>query len=158
MKPATRATVRCLQAWTRVGVLSALIASGCASESTRLALDTQRRADEVQQAVFDRQHEALCVLLYRDLTARLTATGVELTPARQAALNEACNNRDLLEFWVVEHERARALRLVGVDAKLASDQPAIDLLLKEINARAGRARQQLAAQAGTQTAEAVKGE
>jgi hypothetical protein len=151
-------TIRGSRRWAGACVLAALTAGGCASESTRLALDVQRRADEVQQAVFDRQHEALCVLLYRDLVTRLAATGVELTPGRLAVLSAAWNDRDLLEFWVVQDERARALRLVGVDAKLASDQPAIDLLLKEINARADRARQQLAAQAGTQAAEAVKGE
>ncbi len=128
------------------------LSSGCAGESTRLALDAQRRADEVQQAVFDRQHEALCVLLYRDLLGRLAETGPVLTPAQRAALSDAWNDRDLVEFWTIQHERARALRLVGVDAKLASDQPVVDLLLKAIVARADRVKQRLAAHAASQVA------
>ena len=134
------------------------LSSGCASESTRLALDVQRRADEVQEAVFDRQHEALCVLLYRDLVGRLAEAGPALTPAQRAALNDVWNDRDLIEFWTIQHERAKALRVVGVDAKLASDQPVIDLLIKAIEARADRAKQSLAAQAGTQAAEHITGE
>ena len=117
----------------------------CTRESTRVALETQRRADEVQQAVLDHQHEALCILLYRDLLRRLEATGVELSSARRAALNDVWNERDLLEVWVVQSERARALRIIGVDAKLYGDQSIIDLLWKAIQARADRARAGLAA-------------
>jgi len=141
-----------------LAALGLLLTCGCASESTRLALDVQRRADEVQEAVFDRQHEALCVLLYRDLVGRLAEAGPALTPGQRAALNDVWNDRDLVEFWTIQHERAKALRVVGVDAKLASDQPVIDLLIKAIEARADRAKQSLAAQAGTQAAEHITGE
>lgn len=147
---------------TRYKLISAIVAgiaagtfaaSGCTRESTRVAIETQRRADEVQQAVFDGQHEALRVLLYRDLLHRLEAQGVVLSDAERAALSESWNDRDLFEFWTVQNERAKALRVVGVDAKLFSDQSIIDLLVKSVEARYDRAKQGLAAQLAEQLVE-----
>jgi hypothetical protein len=123
------------------------LAGGCTRESVRIALETQRRADDVQQAVFARQHEGLCVLLYHDLVRRLSDRGLEMSEAQRAALNDAWNDRDLIEFWTVQQERARALRLVGVDAKLASDQSVVDLLIKAVETRFDRVQQHLASQA-----------
>ncbi|MFQ5805329.1 MAG: hypothetical protein ACE5I3_02635 [Phycisphaerae bacterium] len=126
---------------------------GCTRESLRVALAAQQRADQVQQAVFARQHEALCILLYRDLQRRLEDAGASLTEAQRAALNEVWNDRDLVEFWTVQHERAKALRLIGVDAKLYSDQSVVDLLYKSLSARAERVKQGLASYAGQRVAE-----
>lgn len=131
-----------------VGVLLLPWNTGCTRESVRVALETQRRADQVQQAVFDRQHDALRILLYRDLVRALEADGVTLTAPQRAVLSEAWNDRDLIEFWALQNERARALRRIGVDAKLWSDQSIIDLLWKSLEARAARAEQGLAAQVG----------
>ncbi|MEW6253663.1 MAG: hypothetical protein AB1716_23705, partial [Planctomycetota bacterium] len=49
----------------RAGAVATLLVllTGCSRESSRIAIDTQRRADQVQQAVFDNQHAALTVLL-----------------------------------------------------------------------------------------------
>lgn len=128
---------------------------GCTRESVRIAIETQRRADQVQQAVFDRQHETLRILLYRDLVSRLDGAGEELSAAQRAVVNEVWNDRDLFEFWTVQQERARALRLVGVDAKLASDQAVVDLLIKSLERKVDRVRQGLAAQAGEKAAAKV---
>ncbi len=125
------------------GVLSS---GGCTRESVRVAIDAQRRADQVQQTVFERQHEGLTLLLFRDLVARLRASGIDLTPEQLATLEAAWNERDLVEFWAIQQERTRALRLAGVDAKLFSDQAAIDVLLKALEAKVDRARQAIAAQ------------
>jgi hypothetical protein len=122
-------------------------AAACTRESTRVAIETQRRADDVQQVVFDRQHEALCMLLYRDLLRRLETAQSGLSPAQREALNEIWNDRDLIEFWALQNERAQALRLAGVDAKLFSEQSIVDLLWKSIEARMERARQGLEAHA-----------
>ncbi len=130
-----------MTATVRFGVLLGVLLGGCTSESTRIAIETQRRADEVQQAVFDRQHEALCVLLYRDLRRRVDDAG--LTAEQRDALSAVWNERDLLEFWAVQHERAAALRLIGVDAKLYGDQAVLDLLWKSVEKRMDRARQGL---------------
>lgn len=129
-------------------VVAVLATPGCSSESLRVALESQRRADSVQQAVFDRQHEALCILLYRDLVHDLEAEGSELGAEQRQRLNEVWNQRDLIEFWAVQHERSKALRIVGVDAKLFSDQSVVDLLVKSVAARAKRAEQGLATYAG----------
>jgi hypothetical protein len=144
-----------LAAHTACGLLllAGLGAGGCTRESVRVALTAQQRADQVQQAVFERQHEALCILLYRDLQRRLEQTGTPLAPAQRTALNEVWNERDLIEFWVVQHERAKALRLIGVDAKLYSDQSVVDLLYKSISAKIERSKQGLAAYAGQRLAE-----
>jgi len=129
-----RSGARWLGLWMAVGIG----ASGCTRESVRIALETQRRADQVQQAIFERQHEALRVLLYHDLLARLERAGGPLTETQQTVLNEVWNDRDLIEFWALQNERVKALRLVGVEAKLASDQSVLELLLKNVEARIGR--------------------
>ncbi|MBW7904567.1 MAG: hypothetical protein LC135_08115 [Phycisphaerae bacterium] len=123
-----------------------MAASGCTGESTRLALESQRRANEIEEAVFSRQHEALRVLLFREAQRRLEAAGS--AEQRAAELSAVWNDRDLIEFWAIQHERAAALRLVGVDAKLYAGQSSVDLLIKQIEARADRAKQALAARAG----------
>jgi hypothetical protein len=129
-----------------MGVAVLFSASACTRESTRVAIETQRRADDVQQVVFDRQHEALSILLYRDLLRQLEPAGSGWSPAQQEALNGIWNERDLIEFWAIQNERARALRLAGVDAKLFADQSIVDLLWKSIETRMDRARQGLEAQ------------
>lgn len=137
-------------------VLVGLAASlGCTRESLRIAMESQQRADQVQQAVFERQHEALRVLLYRDLLRRLGDTSVAASPAQREAINDVWNERDLLEFWAVQQERARALRLVGVDAKLAGEQSIVDLLIKSTEARLDRVAQRAASQAGAALGEKV---
>lgn len=128
------------------GVGIAALLTGCTAESTRVAIETQRRADEVQQAVFERQHEGLVLLLFRDLSGKLERCRTD--DERAAALNAAWNERDLIEFWAIQNERSRALRLIGVDAKLYSDQSIVDLLIRSIQAKAQRAEQGLAAVAG----------
>lgn len=128
-------------------VLGGLACAGCSQESLRVALRAQQRADDVQQAVFDRQHEALCVLAYRDLVHELEVAGTPLTDAQRAVLNAAWNTRDLVEFWALQHERACALRIAGVDAQLAGQQSIVDLLAKQLAARADRVNAGLAAAA-----------
>jgi len=134
-------------------VLIPLAAGGCTRESVRIALEAQHRADDVQQAVFERQHEAVCVLLYRDLAQRLEAEGTPLTGPQRAALNAAWNDRDLAELWARQYERASALRVAGVDAQLAAQQSVVDLLWKGLEARGQRARRALAEVAGAAVAE-----
>lgn len=127
---------------------AAILLAACTAESTRLALQNQRRADDVQQALFERQRDGLRALLFRDLTRRLEVDAPPLSGEQRAALNEAWNERDLLEFWSIQQERARALRLVGVDAKLFADQSIVDLLIKSMEAKADRAKEAIASFAG----------
>ena len=119
-------------------IIAGVLLPACTRESVRLAVQSQQRADEVQQAVFDRQHEALCVLLYRDMQRRLETAGADLDDAQRAALNEVWNERDLIEFWTVQQERSKALRLAGVDAHLYGEQSMIDLLYKQVTAKLDR--------------------
>ncbi len=132
-----------------------ILLGGCTRESVRVAMDAQRRADQVQQAVFDRQHEGLRVLLFRDAVARLERAG-PLNASQVAALSDAWNERDLVEFWQVQHERARALRLVGVDAFLASNQSVVDLLVKQVLIRLDRGLEGAAGAVGEAAVEAAK--
>ena len=132
----------------RIGLLGAIVVGGCTRESLRVALEAQQRADQVDQAVFDQEHAALTLLLYRDLTQRLAASGVDMSNARRELLNEVWNERDVFEFWAIQHERARALRTVGVDAKLYADQSTLDLLYKALAAKAARGKAGLAGAIG----------
>jgi len=134
--------------------LSLGLASGCTRESLRVALEAQQRADQVQQTILERQHDALRVLLYRDVLRRIEQAGGPLNDGQRAAINDVWNERDLIEFWLTQYERARALRLIGVDAKLYSDQAVVDLLWKSLASKVERAKQGLAAPA----AEAVTGD
>ncbi len=132
-----------------------LLLAGCTQESLRIALESQRRANEVQHAVFERQHEALCGLLYRDALHRLAEQELALEPRHRAALSDLWNDRDLVEFWAIQHERARALRLAGVDAKLFADQSIVDLLWKQVDVRIDRTREVTAARAAQAAARQV---
>ncbi len=115
-----------------------LTTSGCTRESVRIALRAQQRADQVHQTVFDRQHEGLRILLYRDLIRRLETAGPTLSADQRAVVNAVWNERDLIEFWAIQNERAKALRLIGVDAKLYSDKSPLELLLKSLTAKVNR--------------------
>lgn len=155
---AARARATSYRAWPlclAALILLATAGGGCTRESVRLALDAQRRADQVQQAVFEQQDESLRILLFRDLVNRLEKAGRPLTEAERAALNEIWNERDLVQFWAVQNERAQALRIAGVDAKLASDQAIVDLLIKSIEARAKRVEQKLVAKAAAEAGEVI---
>jgi hypothetical protein len=146
-----------------LGALAAVLAvtgaiGGCTRESVRVALEAQRRADQVQQAVFAQQDESLRILLFRDLVSRLEAAGRPVSEADRAALNEVWNERDLVQFWAVQNERAQALRIAGVDAKLASDQAIVDLLIKSIEARAKRVEQKVVEQVAAEAGQDMAGE
>src|SRR5262245_39117973 len=108
-------------------LLSLALLAGCTAESTRIAIESQQRANAVDEAVFDNQHDSLLVLSYRDAVTNVeksapprdvddpTSAPIALTLGQRSALNQAWNQRDLFEFWRVQHERAKALRLIGVD-------------------------------------------
>ena len=138
--------------------LAAAVAGGCTRESVRVALDAQRRADQVQQAVFEQQNESLRILLFRDLMSRLADAGRIVSDEERAALNEVWNERDLFEFWAVQNERAQALRIAGVDAKLATDQAIVDLLVKSIEARTKRVEQAAVGRVAANAAPSVTGD
>ncbi|MBL8878139.1 MAG: hypothetical protein JNG88_03375 [Phycisphaerales bacterium] len=144
-----------------VGVV-ALFATGCTAESVRIAIEAQQRADSVQQAIFERQNDALRVLLYRDLLRRLAEAGAALDERQREVANAVWNDRDLLEFWTVQQERSRALRLIGVDSRLYSEQSIVDLLIKSITNKIDRIGEHMAARAGAgvgpASGESAKGE
>ncbi len=125
-----------------------LVLAGCSRESLRVALEASQRADQVQQFVADKRHEALRILLYRDLLRRLAEAGAELDASQRAVVSDVWNERDLIEHWRVQDERARMLRLAGVDAKLYGEQSIVDLLIKQAEAKADRAIEEAARQAG----------
>lgn len=110
---------------------------GCTAESTRQALAAQERADEVSQAVVDNQSQAMKILLFQSTLAQLEQA--QDPKHAEVILNEAWNQRDLFEFWMVQWERAKALRLVGATTKLWSDQSTFDLLCKSVQAKVKRA-------------------
>ncbi len=127
-----------LKTWCGVSTLvgAVLLIAGCSSDALRVAVASQRRANDVQQAVFDRQHSALRVLAYRDLVGKLEDAGGVLNAEELQVLNAAWNDRDLFEFWAVQNERAHALRTMGVDAQLFADQSIVDLWIKALEERA----------------------
>jgi hypothetical protein len=128
--------------------LANVFLAGCTAESVRIAIEAQQRADAVQQAVFERQSDALRILLYRDLLRKLGEAGVALNAQQRGVVSDIWNDRDLLEFWQIQQERARALRMIGVDSRLYSEQSIVDLMIRSISAKLDRLGEQAAARAG----------
>lgn len=137
----------CKPRWIIALACVPLSLGACTPASVRVALDAQRRADAVSEHIFEAQHDALTLLLFRETEAKLAAAGGD-DAARAEALNAAWNDRDLFELWRVQHERAKALRLIGVDLKLFADTSILELLLRQLEAAAGRIKQRIAADAG----------
>lgn len=139
----------------------AFLATGCTSQSTMTAIASQKRVNAVDEAIFKNQADNLKQVLYDRLVVDLERSGGGyLNDAQKVALSQAWNDRDLLEFWSVQHEKSKAYRLVGVDAKLYNDQGILDLFLKSAEDGWVKAKLGLADAAGTvagvKTVEAVK--
>lgn len=135
-------------------VLVGVCMTGCSNPSTKLALDGSKKADDTAEAIFTRQHDGLVLLLYRDTIAKLQAVGT-LNEKQHAVLNKAWNERNLIEFWALQNEKVKTLRLVTVYQKLYSDQSIIDLLLKSVMEKAQAAKAVIANVAGQQLGEAA---
>ncbi len=114
--------------------LCASMASLAGCESTRIAIATQARANDVQQTIFDQQQEALRIYQFRALAATLN-----LPPEQTAVLNAAWNERNTLNWWAVQFERSKSLRLVGVDTKLWASESILELIGKQIEQKTDRA-------------------
>lgn len=103
---------------------------GCSDPSLKIAIQAQRRADDISEFIFQQQHDGLVMYLFRDLSGKL-ATGEEpLSDEQYNTLNLAWNERDLIEHWAIQHERAKALRNIGVNSRLYGEQSIIDLIGK----------------------------
>ena len=136
-----------------VACLAATLICGCTATSTKLAMEGSTRSDAIRTAVSQRQHDGLKVLLYRDTLAKLNACKDD--GERAAALNAAWNDRDLIEFWATQDALARCLHVATVDAKLASDQAMLDLLLKDLARRAEKPLQAIDEYAAAKLAEGL---
>ena len=66
--------------------------------------------------------------------------------------------RDLIEFWNEQYQRAEALRMIGVDAKLFGDQGPLDLITRQIALRVDRVEQGLVNAAAEEAAASVAAE
>ena len=123
--------------WLELGVilgLSIAMLGGCTRPSTTQAIDGMDRSDRIRTEIRDRQHAALKIFLYRDTLAKLEAAKTE--GERAAILNEAWNDRDLCEFWLMQDERARFLNLATVGSKLYSDQGTLGLIAQNLAGQA----------------------
>ena len=132
----------------RLLLVAILLLSGCTAETTRIALKGQQRADDVQQTIIDRQQEGLKIYLYQKTVADIQALG-PFTDAQRAVFLKAWQERDLVEFWGVQNERAKALRLITVDAKLYADQGILNLLWKALEIAGDRIKTAAAADVGS---------
>jgi hypothetical protein len=113
---------------------ASLMTLGCTATSTMLAIEGSERSDAVRTAVVERQHRSLKILLFRDTLDRLVLA--KSAEEQEAVLNEAWNDRDLIEFWLIQDTLARCLHIATVDAKLASDQSIFQLIVQDISRRA----------------------
>lgn len=121
--------------------------SGCSDPSLKIAIQSQQRADEIQNFLFQQQHDGLVMYLYRDLASELASEEPPLSRDQLATLNSAWNERDLIEHWAIQHERAKALRHIGVNTRLYSQQSIVDLIGKSVSQRTSTVNAALAGQA-----------
>lgn len=128
-------------------VLLISVLAGCSDPSLKIAIDAQRRADEVEDFLFQQQHDGLVLYLYRDLAHQLGTEETPLSNEQQVTLNAGWNERDLIEHWALQHERAKALRNVGVNTRLYSQQSIIDLIGKSLSQRVSTAQAAIAGEA-----------
>jgi hypothetical protein len=127
-------------------IVCALVISqpACNSAMLQVAQEAQGRADAVQREVVDKQHGAICVLLFRDMLQRIeTQTGFSNDELR-TAMNDIWNERDVAEHWLVQNERAAALRMAAVDVPILGRPSWSEALGRQVvrelgNARAGAA-------------------
>jgi len=103
---------------------------GCTRESTRLAIQGSERSDQVRSFIIGQQHRTAKVLLFRDTLGRLNAATTD--QEREAVLNDAWQNRDRLENWIVQDTLAWALHLVTVDAKLVSSRAMFEVFTRNL--------------------------
>jgi hypothetical protein len=124
-------------------LLGVILTIVCTSNSTHLAIKGGERVENIQDTINSNQNENLRQYLYNDLKANLQKwLNRDLTLVEADKLNELWNRRDILETWQIQWERARALRMMTVDAKLISDQSPFDMLSKQIKAAIDRASTQ----------------
>lgn len=97
---------------------------GCTSGSTKLAIESGNRVEEIQDTIFKGQQNAILTFMqqheYKD----------------QAVLFK---DVEALLLWTEQWERARALRMLTVDTKVYSTQAMSDLIWKQFNGRLSQA-------------------
>jgi len=135
--------MRLLQIVLVTGLLGGLLI-GCSDPSLKIAIASQRRADEVDDFLFQQQHDGLVLYLYRDLAHQLATDQTPLSQTQLDTLSAGWNERDLIEHWALQHERAKALREVGVNTRLYSQQSMVDLIGKSFGQRLSTAKAAIA--------------
>ena len=103
-----------------------LLFCGCTGESTRIALEQSQRIEDIQDTIVRNLHDMALMFMYRDYINNIPET-------EQPKFLDYNHNRDQIAFWMIQWERARALRLITIDSKLISSQTMIDLLIKRGN-------------------------
>jgi hypothetical protein len=131
---------------TLIVCLCTSLLAGCSDPSLKIAIQSQRHADEIQNFLFQQQHDGLVMYLYRDLAAELATEETPLSQDQLTTLNSAWNERDLIEHWAIQHERAKALRQIGVNTRLYSQQSIVDLIGKSISQRSSAVNAVIAGQ------------
>ena len=106
---------------------------GCTSASTKIALEASNRVTQIQDKIQENQNKALKWYIFQKLLTDINAAKTSDQVA--ALLNKAWQDRDLVEFWAVQWERARALHIIGVEAKLYSDEGILDLIWKQLSGK-----------------------
>lgn len=120
MKKALRVLVFFMSA-----IVVGLFVFGCASD--KVVQEARTTALKTRADVFERQHEALTVLLYQK-----TVNDLKLDEAQAELLKSSWEERRLMEFWNVQWERANAMEVV-VDEAIAAHQNSFVLLGKELS-------------------------
>lgn len=106
---------------------------GCTKESTRIAMENIPRVEENQDVVTQNLRETALIFMYADMLNYLqVTTGHQFTKTELEQIQYYWQGRDKIESWLVNWERARALRLLTIDTEIISGQATIDLMLKKL--------------------------
>lgn len=102
-----------------------ILFTGCTSNSTKLAIETSKEYIARNNDLMNKYHDL--ILQYMFTTYCLKN---QLTTEQIKELNLVWNNRNVVEFWLIQHERNDALYALGVDTKLYNDQSMFSLFLE----------------------------
>lgn len=104
-----------------ITALCILAISGCAS--TKIAIESSSRVENVQDTIVNNQHTYIKYANFEKLLTEVEKIkGSPLTDEEKVALNAIAVERTDAEKWMIQWERARALRMVTVDSKLYADR------------------------------------
>ena len=100
---------------------------GCTKASTKIAIETSTEYIARNDDLINKYHDLVLQYMFTCFALKNNLTAEQLSE-----FNKLWNNRNVVEFWLIQHERNDTLHTVGIDAKLYDDQAIFSLMLEKL--------------------------